>query len=74
VLALRRVILAHGAVLDLVRRRDRRLQELYVKVVLVYLLAVNVLVSPARLERLTWVLSWRSATSHPARSSTTRAA
>jgi O-antigen ligase len=31
-------------------------QELYVKVVLVYLLAVNVLVSPKRLEKLTWLL------------------
>ncbi len=31
-------------------------QELYVKVILVYLLAVNVLVSPRRLERLIWVL------------------
>ena len=31
-------------------------QELYVKVILVYLLAVNVLVSPRRLEKLTWVL------------------
>jgi O-antigen ligase len=31
-------------------------QELYVKVVLVYLLAVNVLVSPTRLRKLTWVL------------------
>lgn len=31
-------------------------QELYLKVILVYLLAVNVLVSPRRLERLTWIL------------------
>jgi len=30
--------------------------ELYAKVILVYLLAVNVLETPARLERLTWVL------------------
>ena len=31
-------------------------QELYLKVILVYLLAVNVLTSPRRLERLTWIL------------------
>jgi putative inorganic carbon (hco3(-)) transporter len=31
-------------------------QDLYMKVILVYLLAVNVLISPKRLERLTWVL------------------
>lgn len=31
-------------------------QELYLKVILVYLLTVNVLVSPRRLERLTWIL------------------
>lgn len=31
-------------------------QELYLKVILVYLLAVNVLISPKRLERLTWIL------------------
>jgi O-antigen ligase len=31
-------------------------QELYSKVILVYLLAVNVISSPKRLERLTWVL------------------
>jgi len=31
-------------------------QELYLKVILVYLLAVNVLTSPKRLERLIWVL------------------
>jgi O-antigen ligase len=31
-------------------------QDLYLKVILVYLLAVNVLVSPKRLERLTWLL------------------
>ena len=31
-------------------------QELYLKVILVYLLAVNVLISPRRLERQTWVL------------------
>lgn len=31
-------------------------QELYLKVILVYLLAVNVLVSPRRIERLTWIL------------------
>ncbi len=31
-------------------------QDLYIKVVLVYLLAVNVLTSPKRLERLTWIL------------------
>jgi O-antigen ligase len=30
--------------------------DLYLKVMLVYLLAVNVLISPKRLERLTWVL------------------
>lgn len=30
--------------------------ELYIKVVLVYLLAVNVVTSPARISRLTWVL------------------
>jgi O-antigen ligase len=31
-------------------------QDLYSKVILVYLLAVNVIVSPKRLERFTWVL------------------
>jgi len=31
-------------------------QELYLKVILVYLLAVNVLNSPKRLERLSWIL------------------
>jgi O-antigen ligase len=31
-------------------------QDLYLKVILVYLLAVNVLTSPRRLERLTWIL------------------
>lgn len=31
-------------------------QDLYLKVILVYLLAVNVITSPKRLERLTWVL------------------
>ncbi len=31
-------------------------QDLYLKVILVYLLTVNVLVSPKRLERLTWLL------------------
>jgi probable O-glycosylation ligase (exosortase A-associated) len=31
-------------------------EDLYSKVILVYLLAVNVLVSPKRLERLTWIL------------------
>jgi O-antigen ligase len=31
-------------------------QDLYVKVILIYLLAVNVLSSPKRLERLTWLL------------------
>jgi O-antigen ligase len=31
-------------------------QDLYSKVILVYLLAVNVLISPKRLERLTWLL------------------
>jgi probable O-glycosylation ligase (exosortase A-associated) len=31
-------------------------QDLYLKVILVYLLAVNVLISPRRLERLIWVL------------------
>jgi O-antigen ligase len=31
-------------------------QELYSKVVLIYVLAVNVLISPRRIERLTWVL------------------
>lgn len=31
-------------------------QDLYSKVILVYLLAVNVLMSPKRLERLTWLL------------------
>jgi O-antigen ligase len=31
-------------------------QDLYLKVILVYLLAVNVLISPKRLERMTWLL------------------
>jgi probable O-glycosylation ligase (exosortase A-associated) len=31
-------------------------QELYLKVILIYLLAINVLNSPKRLERLTWIL------------------
>jgi O-antigen ligase len=31
-------------------------QDVYLKVVLIYLLAVNVLISPKRLERLTWLL------------------
>ena len=31
-------------------------QDMYAKVILVYLLAVNVLMSPKRLERLTWLL------------------
>jgi O-antigen ligase len=31
-------------------------QDMYLKVILVYLLAVNVLISPKRLERLTWLL------------------
>lgn len=31
-------------------------EDLYLKVILVYLLAVNVLISPRRLERLTWIL------------------
>ena len=35
-------------------------QDLYLKVILVYLLAVNVLISPKRLERLTWVLVARA--------------
>ena len=30
--------------------------DVYLKVTLVYLLAVNVIVSPKRLERLTWIL------------------